>query len=318
MVVVSQNQQKAAKQTFIGKFAQKLFQYLSINYRCVMENPRLFLMRKIARLEVVRDVVCYFSRSTPSVPVSHLSSRLLQNLTVPTVVAALKEHGYCAGLAIPPDLIQEIREYADQATCYGDRNPKLPFHYPEKERLEVALNRKFQVGAYLDHDCTAIEKVIRDPGILAIAAQFLGTTPTYIASELLWSFPIATDWTQQLKAAQVLHYDIDDYRSIKFFFYLSDVDHLSGPHSCIRGSHRNKKLLHQLLGQRCASIPDEKLIAVYGGKDNVVTFCGSAGYGFVEDTFCLHRGNPPQQKERLMLQVEYAMNSYGNLRVYQS
>jgi hypothetical protein len=118
---------------------------------------------------------------------------------------------------------------------------------------------------------------------------------------------------EQLKAAQVFHYDLDDYRFIKFFFYLTDVDLYSGPHVLIRGSHKNKKLSHQLLGVRCASKPDEDIVGCYGAE-NLVTICGPAGLGFAEDATCFHKGTLPTQKERLLLQIEFAINNYGDIR----
>ncbi len=74
-----------------------------------------------------------------------------------------------------------------------------------------------------------------------------------MATELWWSFPTAATPLEKLKAAQVFHYDMDDYRFIKFFFYLTDVDLASGLYVCIRGNHINKKFCHQILGVRRAS-----------------------------------------------------------------
>jgi len=143
----------------------------------------------------------------------------------------------------------------------------------------------------------------------------LGTDPVHIGSELLWSFPLSATPLQRLEAAQVFHYDLDDYRFIKFFFYLTDVDLSSGPHVCIRGSHKNKKFSHQLLGVRSAGKEDKEIVDYYGAE-NVLTVCGQAGFGFVEDASCFHKATPPDGKDRLLLQIEYAINDYGDLRSF--
>ena len=122
---------------------------------------------------------------------------------------------------------------------------------------------------------------------------------------------------EKLKAAQVFHYDLDDYRFIKFFFYLTDVDLSSGPHLLLKGSHKNKKLSHQLLGVRCASKPDQEIVETYGAE-NLVTVTGPAGLGFAEDATCFHKGTLPTHKERLLLQIEYAINNYGDIRTIAS
>nr|WP_228056024.1 phytanoyl-CoA dioxygenase family protein [Microcoleus sp. LEGE 07076] len=160
---------------------------------------------------------------------------------------------------------------------------------------------------------STLKKLEKDPGILAIATKFLGAEAVHMGSEISWSFPVAAgSHVQQREVAQVFHYDLDDYRFIKFFFYLTDVDISSGPHAYIRGTHKNKKLLHQVIGTRCADIDDEKIKECYGAE-NVVNVCGKAGFGFVENPLCFHKGSRPTEKPRLMLQIEYAINDYGNI-----
>jgi hypothetical protein len=73
--------------------------------------------------------------------------------------------------------------------------------------------------------------------------------------------------------------------------------------------------MHQMIGQRCASISDDKLLQMYG-EDNAELICGNSGSGFVEDVFCFHKGVPPQHKTRLLLQFEYTMNYYKGARMY--
>lgn len=47
------------------------------------------------------------------------------------------------------------------------------------------------------------------------------------------------------------------------------------------------------------------------GADKIVTFVGKAGTGFAEDTYCIHQGTPPTQRDRLILQLQFAINDYG-------
>ncbi|MEM8831523.1 MAG: hypothetical protein AAGE96_19495, partial [Cyanobacteria bacterium P01_G01_bin.19] len=130
-----------------------------------------------------------------------------------------------------------------------------------------------------------------------------------VRTDLSWCFVAERMMYEKNGDAQILfHYDLDDYHALKFFFFLTDVDVASGPHVCIRGSHKKKKLRHQfswLIGRSDSEIID------YYGEENLVTICGEAGFGFAEDTFCFHRGTPPVERDRLMLQIEFAMNNYG-------
>jgi hypothetical protein len=293
--------------------------YAQRNYECLANEPALFLMRKSARFEWVRHWVGLVNPpGHRQLSVQDSDQSLFPHVDVDRVVQDLETDGLALHLTLPPDILNELLTFAKTATCYGDRDSSLPFHIEQRAEFEQRLGRSLLVGSYLDShiDCPAFQRLINDPKILAIAARYLHTeTPRYLTSEIAWSFPSSSTLYQQLKAAQVFHYDIDDYKCIKFFFYLTDVDDESGPHACIRKSHRNKKLFHQVLGQRCASISDERIMELYG-KDHTESICGPAGSGFVEDIFCFHKGVPPRSKTRLLLQFEYTMNYYKGARLY--
>ncbi|MDY6938606.1 MAG: hypothetical protein SWY16_13155 [Cyanobacteriota bacterium] len=273
-------------------------------------------MRKFARIEFIRDwVVARCKSQSPALELSQSRTSIFQNVNVDEAVSALQTDGCHLGIDLPADILQELQDFAKTATCYGDRNPELGFKYDRKESAEAEAGQKFKLGSYMDTTeyCPAFQKLKNDPVLLAIAAKYLGTEPLYAEHELCWSFPVPATPFEQLKAAQVFHYDIDDYRCVKFFFYLTDVDTADGPHVCIRGTHKNKKWLHQIIGERCASIDDDKLVEQYGPQ-NVETIVGKAGSGFVEDIFCFHKGTLPSQNERLLLQIEFTMHKYKGLR----
>jgi hypothetical protein len=273
-------------------------------------------MRKVARFEFARNwISSFYRRKDKSFEIGENPS-VFEDLKVNETVASLEKNSYCLGLNLPEDVVKELLDYAKSTVCYADRDPELGFLYSEKEQVEAKLGKQLRLGSYFNaKDCPAVKKLERDPGLLAIAAKFLGAPPVHMATEIWWSFPVTATPIEQLKAAQVFHYDLDDYRFIKFFFYLTDVDLSSGPHILIRGSHRNKKFLHQLLGVRCASKDDKEIVDAYGAE-NLVTICGSAGLGFVEDSMCFHKGTVPTERERLLLQIEYAINDYGQIREF--
>jgi hypothetical protein len=307
-----------------NRISVALLRYINREIQCLKRNPAFFLMRKAARLEIVRDLVRLVgqmnrraSLQSSSALDSHLTRpSLFNSVNVLEAVAQIKQAGYYTGLNLPQSTVQAILDYAQTHPCYGDRNAQFEFYINQKVEAEAAFSKQFLLASYTSDPCLAMTQIINDVSLKAIAAQYFGSEPLLVGSELLWSFPAPTSATQRLKAAQVMHYDIDDYQCLKFFFYLTDVDENSGAHACIAQTHRNKKIIHQILGQRCSKIADEKLISAYGGEEKVVTFCGKSGFGFVEDPFCFHRGNPVKQKARLMLQVEYAAHAYENIRSY--
>jgi hypothetical protein len=287
--------------------------YLSRNYSCLKQSPDLFLMRKLARIEGIRQMVGSMVQR-PSAPAVNTTS-IFEGLDVAIATQALREQGYYDQLRLPPAIVDALVQFAQSSICYGDRRADLPFYFKTRSRLEAQRGQSLIFGSYLNsHEaCPAFQAIKTDPGLLALVRAYLGCEPVYLAGELFWSFPRENSLEEQIKTAQVFHYDIDDYRSIKFFFYLTDVDETAGPHVCIQKSHVNKRLYHQLLGQRVASISDAKLVQQYG-EDNVITFCGEAGYGFAEDPYCLHKGATPTDKPRLLLQLQFNQHNYRNIR----
>ena len=298
-----------------AKIWDKLANYCLKSYQGLTQEPRVFLMRKLARFEIVRDgVAMWFNRSTKSREISLPKASVLGDLDVNAIAATIETDSCYQGFQLPEDVVQELLKFANSTVGYINRDLNRPWHCKGTEKIGVDLPENTRVCSYMSNieKSSTVKKLEKDPGILAIAAKFLGAEPVHMGSEISWSFPVAGNVAQQREAAQVFHYDLDDYRFIKFFFYLTDVDMSSGPHAYIRGTHNGKKLKHQFMGTRCASISDENILECYGAQ-NVVDICGKAGFGFVENPLCFHKGTEPTAKPRLMLQIEYAINDYGNI-----
>ncbi len=303
---------------FISKsqnFGRKLSEYSQKNFNCLKRDPRLFLMRKMARIELVRNLMVNLTKPpSQSYAVSLDNTSIFKDIDVDKAVSALKNDGCYLGLHLPQDIIQEFRQFYQSRDWHVNQDRNLVFSYSELKKISDKNAKKFRfANPYNPGICAPLEKLKTDPVLLAIAAKYLGATPKCVGSSLRWSFPVLATSFEQLKSAQVFHCDLDDYRAIKFFFYLTDVDLSSGPHACIRGTHKNKKLLHQFLGERCANIEDQQLIDDYG-MHNVMSICGTEGFGFVEDVLCFHKGTLPTAKERWFLQIEFAINEYRGLR----
>jgi hypothetical protein len=297
------------------KIWYKVADYCLRSYQGLTQDPRMFLMRKLARFEIVRDwATMLLKRPTKSHGIGQAEASILGDVDVNAIVATIETDSCYQGLHLPQYVVQELLNFADSTVGYINRDLNRPWRCKGTEKVGVDLPENSRVCSYMSNTklSSTVIKLEKDPGILAIAAKFLGAEAVHMGSEISWSFPVAGNVIQQRKAAQVFHYDLDDYRFIKFFFYLTDVDLSSGAHTYIRGTHTGKKLVHQLIGTRCASIGDEKILEYYDAQ-NVVDVCGKAGFGFVENPLCFHKGTEPTEKPRLMLQIEYAINDYGNI-----
>ncbi|BAZ18058.1 hypothetical protein NIES4071_99400 [Calothrix sp. NIES-4071] len=296
--------------SYKNRIFSNLYNSLYENYKGLTKNPKWLLMRKISRFQLGRVIMHFFTQKSKlsQLTISEDNS-YFTNLNVSNVVNELKSKGVVLNITLPEHLVQEILQFAESTVCYANRKSELGFYYHQKEQAQAQSKKQFIVGSYFNtaSDCPAINKMQSDPILLEIATQYLEREPVHQGSLLWWSFPGERTYQQLSSNGQLFHYDLDDYRFLKFFFYLTDVDEQSGPHICVRGSHKQKKLSHLILRKRET---DEDIIKYYG-LESLVTICGKAGFGFVEDGFCFHKGVPPINKNRLILQLEFATTDYG-------
>lgn len=97
-------------------------------------------------------------------------------------------------------------------------------------------------------DCAAISALRSDPALEAIAAAYLGCPTLASRVRMWWSFPAnrVSDAALVDAAQEKFHFDMNGWRTLKFFFYLTPVTEADGPHLGILGSHNRRTLRQQL------------------------------------------------------------------------
>jgi hypothetical protein len=284
--------------------------YVRRNYRRLVEDPSFFWMKTVARFEVAREWAAGPTKelARPARP----SADVRAKDDFDAVLSTLRRDGYYVGLSLSPATLSELRAHMHENDCYGDRNRRLPLRVENRARVEEAIGHPLKVASHMNQqeDWPVFQRIKRDPWILAIARAYLGREPVYQRSEIAWSFPHASTREEKRAAAQVLHCDINDFRTIKIFFYLTDVEATNGPHAYVKKHPRRRTLKHQILGQRCASLPEGEILDTYGAAQ-LVTICGPAGLGFAGDPYYFHRGSTPVDGARALMQLEYGCRRYN-------
>jgi hypothetical protein len=239
---------------------------------------------------------------------AHSRYSVFENLKVDKTIDFLKKDGFSLGINLHQDVVREILGFAMGTPCYGNRKTNLGFYYSEKEQAQTQHGNPFTIGSYYNTAllCSAIKKPESAPILLEIAAKYLEAEPVHQGNQLWWSFAVESTVYERRRAAQVFQDDLDKCRLLKFCFYITDVDLCSSPHVCVRGSHVKKKLSHRLV-RRGRSHQE---ITEYYGYENIVPICGKAGFGFVKDTACFHKGTAPSSKDRLTLEIQFALKDY--------
>lgn len=275
------------------------------------ENPRWVMVFLFARFDTVRALSRRMAaRRTAAQPTEPaLASRLgsassaFDSCEPDVVVDRLRSDGVHVGLQLDRFVVDEIEKFARSQAALANGDPNAPFCPGDLLEGRHRPTCEVMTGTFPDltERLPLIKRLESDPTLLEIASRYLQTTPN-VSSRLWWSFPAKSSRKEQLKHAQgTFHYDPDvDFAALKFFFYITEVDALCGPHVCVRGSHTKKRLRHKLtlfIGQ-----PDDQIESYYG-SENVLTLTGPKGFGIAEDPMCFHKGQPPTGGPRLMLEI---------------
>ncbi len=169
--------------------------------------------------------------------------------------------------------------------------------------VEQAIPPPFTKLSYGTADvltCTPLLKLANDPLILDAVAQSLGARPTIATFQAWWTLGENNATGAHVHYDDVYHRDVDDWRFVKLFVYLTDTTIRSGAHNFVRKSHRSPALT------RRGPITDAAVAQAFPA-DDVVTIEGKAGTVFLENTWGIHRPLLATEGRRLIFSVLYSL-----------
>jgi hypothetical protein len=228
--------------------------------------------------------------------------------TVAPIVGTIKDQGLTIlPMRLPKERVDRLVEFAKTTPAHlgGGVNAGNAIFDPSKP----AKARIYDFSSEQCYRNADVQDVMADPLLISIAGQYLGVNPIIDGLSMWWS-PVCQTGDPS-DAAQLYHFDMDRPRWLKLFVYLTDVDETGGPHVYVRKSHRvfNEKVA-KLLSRGYVRIPDSEIVDAYGA-DAAQPVCAPAGTIFVADTVGFHKGLPPTQKPRLVLELSYATSLFG-------
>jgi hypothetical protein len=275
-------------------------------FRYVRDNPSWLLMFVFGRTLAGRRIERLVHGARYSAPLPVTGPTAFAGLDLHGCVRSLVQDGIALGLRLPTSTVTEISGFAAVTPCFARDRQDRGFLPGELTAANSERSRDVIAAYYFEavEDCPAISAVRNDPALRTIAAAYLGRSAVWNRTRLWWSFPAARVSDADLHAASQdkYHFDMNGWRTLKFFFYLTTVTEADGPHRCIPGTHRRRPLRHQLT--MTVGRPTDELERVYG-KEHFVTVTGDAGDGFVEDPYVFHTGSLCRDKPRLILEIEF-------------
>lgn len=229
-------------------------------------------------------------------------------------VLSVKDHAsvralHSSGISMLGELLskqscEELRHYFGKHEVYDPYRLESPHFLPYEDDKR---HPDAHIAHHLPKDVLSAPHLIalaNDPHIIGVVSEFLGCKPTIGYLAAWWSYHTSKGAQQ----AEFFHRDVDDWKFVKLFVYLTDVGVDSGPHMYVQYSSSSDKLTE------IRRFTDEEVCSSFGAE-NLLTLTAMAGQGFLEDTFGIHKGQPVEEGKRLIFQVVYAISvlPYGPL-----
>lgn len=187
------------------------------------------------------------------------------------------------------DITKKGVVYQPEKVPFDSENPSSPRY--QFEGKDVVQNE-------------IVRKIVFDASLRELAGKYLKCKPILDIVTMWWSVPFGNKATAQ--SAQMYHFDMDRFKFLKFFFYITDVHSDNGPHCYIKGSHKTLPL--EILSDR--RLTDEELLEIYS-KDKFVEFTGKKGSILAVDTRGLHKGKSLTADKRLLFQIQFSNSLFG-------
>lgn len=272
--------------------------YVSFRYLFVLTNGRInnFHSRMIS----------LFSKQ-----IKEDSNGILGEITssrIDTIISSIKKNGYYEFDAqLNQEELNSLVHFAENTTskCI-DVDQKGVVYLKEKILFDkehpVSPRYQFDTSDVIQNE--AVRNIIFDPGFRTIASSYLKCEPILDIVTMWWSAPFQKKGASQ--SAQMYHFDMDRFKFLKFFFYLTDVHTDNGPHCYIRASQNSIPLIVR----KDRRLEDKELLNYYPIED-FKEFTGKKGTILAVDTRGLHKGKPLVKDNRLLFQIQFSNSLFG-------
>ena len=222
----------------------------------------------------------------------------------------LEFDGVALGLQLKKNYIEKINQYAVENMCFAERDASKGFFVKDLKKINNILKKDIVLAQYFNFSKeNVVHELLASNIINNVLSKYFSSKPKFIGANLWWTFPGNHSDEDKQKHAHYYHRDIDDFKFLKLFIYISDVNDDAGPHIVVKKTHQKKlisKISDYWVERRYKDIEIEQNIK----KDQVLHIKGKPGTSFFENTLCLHKGTTPKKIPRLVLQFEWALNDY--------
>lgn len=209
---------------------------------------------------------------------------------------------------LPERLINNLYNFAINNQCYEITSEKVymdcfnddPLFFKD---LEIKASRYDYKHQDLNNNLDILEIGLKYK-FAQLSQLFTKTNVVYNLPFMWWT--TTTDDYKHSYTGQVFHIDIDRIESLLFIIFLVDIDSNNGPHTYVKGSHKNKPL-HLLEDRR---MNKDELIDFYG-QEKFVSIKGKKGSVIVIDPLGYHKSESIISGDRLVLKLNFSSDWFG-------
>jgi len=264
----------------------------SINFKKMRFLARFPTYRKQIRSKVISD--------NGNINQNSLNYVILSKKTE-IVVNELDVNGYSESIRLSDSTVAQIIKFCDSSLFTPDRTIDQSVSISFEDENSPSTSSIFSIlNPHLNSEL--ISEIVEDSQLFQIAEQYLHAKPILMNSQIWYTFPNSVNKNHHNFG---FHYDIDDYKFLKFFFYIDEVTNENGPHVIIRATHKESSIF-KFFNRRISNELADKIYS-----DKIIIMKGKSGQGFAEDTFCYHKGCYPE-KRRLIFQIQFGITSKVN------
>jgi hypothetical protein len=151
-------------------------------------------------------------------------------------------------------------------------------------------------------------KLALDERVIAVANTYLGMCSRLKYVDLWYNVP--GDPAAREIASQRWHRDYDDYRMVKLFLYLVDVDDRNGPFTYMPETHAGGRWGALFPSTPpSGSVPEDGALEAAVGAGTSLVCTGSAGTLVLADTAGFHKGGRAVGRPRILFTATYASDA---------
>lgn len=223
-------------------------------------------------------------------------------------LAALSERGFVELPLLPLERVAALKAYfcrhadAGKGRTFSDIDGYFDHYRTERIQRPAGLIATGRA------DCPLTQAALSDH-FVNLAAEFLGLDKRHMVASASIDALIRLDQPRIVDRgyddALEFHRDVDNFRFVKMFVFLTDVGRDGGHHEVYFHSHGRTPIS---LGPIARYTNEEISRAISDAQLHYVE--GPAGYAFAENTFAFHRGTKPVKGDRLILNLRYMRDGF--------